>query len=289
MRPFFDWQNPKTLKEACNLLEEERGEVKVIAGGTDLMINLRKGHLRPRCLVDITGIEDLHGIKEEDGKISIGAAVTHAEVASSLLVQGYGRVLSDAARMIGSPQIRNLGTIGGNIINASPAADAVPPLMVLDAVAEVTSYAGERKIPLVQLFSGPYETSLKPHELLVRITFQKLPSGVRTSFVRLARRERMAIARMSVAIVLQLDRQRNGIEDIRVSIGAMTATPHRLSEAEMFLKEKSPDEHLLRQASQMVSQAIVRWSGLRASTGYKVPVVESLFLRAVRKALREEK
>ena len=101
-------------------------------------------------------------------------AVTHSEIASSPLVKKYGKVLSDAAAEIGSPQIRNLGTIGGNIINASPAADTIPPLMVLDAVGKVVSKGGEREVPLIQLFKGPYETNLKPYEILVHVVFKKL-------------------------------------------------------------------------------------------------------------------
>jgi CO/xanthine dehydrogenase FAD-binding subunit len=197
----------------------------------------------------------------------------------------YGKVLSDAASEIGSPQIRNLGTIGGNIINASPAADTIPPLMVLNAMGRVVSKEGERQVPLDQLFKGPYETNLKPHELLVQITFQKLPSDMRCSFVRLARRDAMAIARMNVAIVLQMEKRKKRIEDIRIAVGSVTPTPQRMSEAETFLKGKSPDEESLQKASLKVSETMIRQSGIRSSTSYKRPVVEALFIRALKKAL----
>jgi CO/xanthine dehydrogenase FAD-binding subunit len=281
----FDYKIPKTLQEACDLLWQAEGNAKIIAGGTDLVIGLRNGDQKPPFIIDITKMEELRKIEEKNGTVSVGAAVTHAEIASSSLVKKYGKVLSDATSEIGSPQIRNIGTIGGNIINASPAADTVPALIVLDAVGRVASKEGEKEIPLVQLFKGPYETNLKPHEILVQVQFKKLPSGVRSSFVRLARREAMAIARMSVAIVLQMEKGKDRIEDIRVSAGSITPTPQRMSNAEAILKGKSPDEGLLKMASRKVSETMIYQSGIRPSTSYKRPVVEALFIRAMRKVL----
>lgn len=283
MIPPFDYKTPNTIEEAIELLWQAGGKAKIIAGGTDLVIGLRNGDLSPQFIIDITKIEDLRKIVEKNGTVSIGAAITHSEIASSSLVKKYGKVLSDAASEIGSPQIRNMGTIGGNIINASPAADTIPPLMVLNAMGRVVSKEGEREVPLDQLFKGPYETNLKPHELLVQITFQKLPPETKSSFVRLARRNAMAIARMNVAIILQIGKNR--IEDVRIAVGSVTPTPQRMSEAETFLKGKLPDQRSLQKASLKVSEAMIKRSGIRASTAYKRPVVEALFMRAMRKAL----
>jgi CO/xanthine dehydrogenase FAD-binding subunit len=159
--------------------------------------------------------------------------------------------------------------------------------MVLDAIGRVVSKEGEKEIPIAQLFKGPYETNLKPHEILVQVQFKKLSSGVRSSFVRLARREAMAIARMSMAIILQMEKGKDRIEDIRVSAGSITPTPQRMSNAEAILKGKSPDEGLLKMASRKVSQTMIHQSGIRSSTSYKRPVVEALFIRAMRKVLEE--
>jgi CO/xanthine dehydrogenase FAD-binding subunit len=279
----FDYTTPNTIEEAIELLWQAEGKAKVIAGGTDLVIGLRSGDYTPQSIIDITRIEELRKIGEKNGAVSIGAAVTHSEIASSLLVKKYGKILSDAASEIGSPQIRNLGTIGGNIVNASPAADTIPPLMVLNAMGRVVSRGGEKEVPLSQLFKGPYETNLKPHELLVQITFQKLPPETKSSFVRLARRDAMAIARMNVAIILQIGKNR--IEDVRIAVGSVTPTPQRMSEAETFLKGKLPDQRSLKKASLKVSEAMIQRSGIRTSTSYKKPVVEALFMRAVKKAL----
>lgn len=283
MIPPFDYKTPNTIEEACDLLWKAEGRAKIIAGGTDLVIGLRSGVRTPHSLIDIGRIKELRKIEERNGTVSIGAAVTHSEIAASSLVKKYGKVLSDAASEIGSPQIRNLGTIGGNIVNASPSADTIPPLMVLNAKGKVVSKEGERQVSLYQLFKGPYETNLKPHELLVQITFQKLSSNMKSSFIRLARRDAMAIARMSVAIILRIEKNR--IKDVRIAVGSVTPTPQRMSGAEVFLKGKSPDEESLQKASLKVSDTMIRQSGIRPSTSYKRPVVEALFVRAMRKAL----
>jgi CO/xanthine dehydrogenase FAD-binding subunit len=288
MIPPFDYKIPKTLREACDLLWEARGKVRLIAGGTDLVVGLRNGDHTPRCLIDITRIEELRKIDEKDGIVLIGAATTHSEIAASPLVRRYGKVLSEAAFEIGSPQIRNLGTIGGNIVNASPAADTLPPLMVLEAAGRVVSKEGDKEVPLSQLFKGPYETNLKPYEILVEVTFKKLSPGMKSSFIRLARREAMAIARMSVAVVLHMEEGKGRIEDVRISVGSVTPTPQRMSDAEAILKGESLNEELLKMASKKVSEAMIQRSGVRPSTSYKKPVIEALFMRAMRNSLKEE-
>ena len=285
MIPPFGYKTPHTIEEAVELLWKAGGKAKLIAGGTDLVIGLRNENQAPHLLVDTTRIEELRKIEEKNGKISIGAAVTHSEIASSSLVKKYGEILSDAASKIGSPQIRNLGTVGGNIVNASPAADTVPPLMVLNAMGRVVSREGEKEVPLSGLFKGPYDSNLKPYELLAQITFQKLSPAMKSGFIRLARREAMAIARMSVAVVLKMESRRRRIEDIRIAVGSVTPTPQRMPEVEVFLKGESPDEEVLRKASLKISEAMIRQSGIRPSTSYKRPVVEALFLRVMRKAL----
>jgi len=288
MIPPFEYQSPETLAEACRALGEWGPRGKIIAGGTDLVISLRKGEAQPRILIDVTRIAELRRIEEAEGKICIGAAVTHGEIASSKLIQRYGKILSDASSWVGSPQIRNLGTIGGNIVNASPAADTLSPLMVLEAIGRVVSKKGVREVPLAELFRGPYQSSLNPDEMLVQVSFPKLTSDFRTGFIRLARREAMAISRMSVAVVLRMARGESRIEEIRISAGAVTPTPHRMAEAESILEGKHPDEGIMKKAAQCLSGNMVRWSGVRPSTAYKAPVVEALFLRCMRQALEEK-
>jgi CO/xanthine dehydrogenase FAD-binding subunit len=287
MIPPFEYRSPETLTEACRVLGEWGPRGRIIAGGTDLVISLRKGESQPQILIDVTRIPELRRVEEAEGKIRIGAAVTHGEIASSRLVQRYGKVLSDAASWVGSPQIRNLGTIGGNIANASPAADTLPPLMVLEANGTVFSPRGNKEVPLSDLFRGPYQSNLNPDELLVQVSFPKLSSGFRTGFVRLARRSAMAISRMSMAVVLRMTQGENRIEEVRISAGAVTPTPHRMSEAESMLKGKNPDGETMKKAAQCISETMVQWSGVRPSTSYKAPVVEALFLRCMGQALEK--
>lgn len=285
MIPPFDYKTPETLREACHLLWKTDEKAKIIAGGTDLVVGLRNEDLSPRLLIDITNLKELQDIEESDGVLSIGAAVSHSEIAGSTLVRQYAGILSDAAAEIGSPQIRNLGTIGGNIMNASPAADTLPPLLVLNAFGRIVSREGEREVPVTQLIKGPYETTLQPHEILIRISFKKLPKDMKGAFIRLARREAMAIARMSMALLIQM--QEGRIKEIRIVPGAVLPAPQRLAEVEEFLIGRSLDEKLLKEASQKVSETMIRRSGIRPSTSYKAPVVEALFMRAMRKALEE--
>ncbi len=288
MIPPFNYKVAKTLKEACDLLWDYGGQAKLIAGGTDLVIALRNGDVRPSCLIDITNIPELRKIEEKKGMVSIGAAVTHSEIASSSIIKNYAKILCDASSAVGCPQIRNLGTIGGNIINASPAADTVCALMVLDAVGTVMTKSTEREAPLKDLFNGPYETSLKNYEILARLSFPKLSPSMKCSFVRLARREAIAVTWMSIAIILRMERNMGRIEDVRISLGAMTSTPDRMWDAEVLLRGKRPDEKLLQMASEKVSEAMVSGSGIRPETPYKSAVVKPLFVRAFKQALERD-
>ncbi len=285
MIPYFEYKIPGTIDEALNLLSEQKGRARIIAGGTDLIIRLRNGDENPDTLIDITRIEELRRIEEKNGMIFIGASVTHSEIASSLLIKKYGAILSEATSKIGSPQIRNLGTIGGNIINASPAADTIPPLLVLDAMGKVVAEEGEKDYPIAHLIKGPYKTALRPSELLVSILFKKLPLDAKCSFIRLSRREGMSIARMSIAVVLR--RQGDRIVDVRIATGSVTPIPQRMEDAERFLMDKLPEDSILREASKKVSEEMIRKSGIRPSTSYKAPVVEALFIRAVKEAYGE--
>jgi CO/xanthine dehydrogenase FAD-binding subunit len=287
MIPHLEYRTPTSLGEACAFLGEYGEKGKIIAGGTDLVISLRKAEGHPQVLIDVTRIPEMRRIEEAGGKISIGAAVTHGEIASSELIRKHAGILSQAASWVGSPQIRNLGTIGGNIVNASPAADTIPPLIVLGAVAKVVYREGAREVPLPDLFRGPYQTNLQPDELLALVSFPQLPPDWRSGFARLARREAMAIARMSVAVAVRMAPAKDIVEEIRISAGAVTPTPHRMVEAESILKGKSPDEKTMKAAARCISETMVRWSGVRPSTAYKAPVVEALFLRCLRQALEE--
>ncbi len=281
MKSEFTYISPRSLEEALKILEDRGEGAQVIAGGTDLMIQIREGKLGAGLLVDITYIPELRFIREEGNQIKLGPLVTHAELASSGVIKNGASVLERAAHSVGSPQIRNMGTIGGNIINASPAADTIPALVVLDAQVTLMRKGRKRTLPITDLYIGPYKTIIEPHELLVEITFTKLDDGWRSSFIKLARRRALAIARINIAALAKMEGAK--AKEVRISVGSSTPTPCRMGEVETLLTGEVPSLALIEEAALKAAQEMVKRSGVRPSTKYKRPAVQGL----VEKALRE--
>lgn len=287
MLPEFEYIVPSNLSEACNFLEDHGSETKIIAGGTDLVLSLCRGELKPRFLLDISAIEELREIEDVGHQIIIGAACTHTQITESTILKKYGEILSEASGWVASRQIRNMGTIGGNVVNGSPAADTVPALMVLNGQLKIVSKNGPRQVPLPEIYVGPYQTNLRPHELVSHIIIDKIPERARCRFFRLARRKAMAIARINGAVLLWQKDGGGPIDEIRISVGSVTPVPYRMVEAEKFLKGTVPSEETIEKACLMVGQAMVEASGIRKSTEYKQPVVSVLVHRAIKDALAE--
>lgn len=283
MRSEFSYVCPKSLKEALEILTDYGNRARVIAGGTDLMTEIREGKLEAELLVDITRIPELRFIREEGNQTSLGPLTTHAELVSSMPIMRGAPVLGRAAHSVGSVQIRNMGTIGGNIVNASPAADTIPALVVLGAQVVLERRGGERILPITDLYLGPYRTVIKPQELLTKITFDKVSNGWSSSFIKLARRKALAIARMNVAVLAKMEGKR--AKEVRISVGSSTPTPCRMEKAEALLKGAVPSAAIIKEASQAVAQEMVERSGLRSSTGYKRPAVQGLVKRALQEVL----
>jgi CO/xanthine dehydrogenase FAD-binding subunit len=282
MRSQFEYIRATSLEHALEFLANHGAQTSILAGGTDLMITVRKGELSSRYVLDVSRLRETGFITKEDGLLRIGATASFTEIIESSLVQELAPVLVSACSLIGSIQIRNTGTIGGNVANASPAADAVPPLVVHNARAVVRSGTPERIVPLDQLIVGPYRTSLGPGELITRFLLDRAEPEHRHSFQRVARRRAMAIARVNLAAVGTSDSQ-GRVVDVRISAGSVTPAPARMRCAEEFLLGKKPDMELIRQAAEMVSREMIHLSGIRLSTEYKKPAVEGL----VKKALSE--
>lgn len=283
----FSYLRPATISEACGYLQQFAGQAKVVAGGTDLLVQLREEDSKLQGvthIIDLTYIQELNYIKEEGDRLTIGPLCTHSLICQSPVINKEVPILAQAALQVGAPQIRSRGTIGGNVMNASPAADTVPVLVALDAVLTLTSAAGERQIPIAQLYAKPYETIAKPEELLTAISFVKLPSQTKSAFIKLGRRNALAIARMNVAVFIVLD-DTGKVEDIRIAPGSVMPTPQRISSAEAVLFGKVPNEELIAKAGKSVAQEMIAKSGVRQSTRYKEPVIENLTIRALNKAL----
>ncbi|MFQ6076031.1 MAG: FAD binding domain-containing protein, partial [Candidatus Bathyarchaeia archaeon] len=241
MRPIppFSYHRPMRLEEAVALLGE-LGDARVIAGGTDLIVEIRDGAPVPEAIVDISQIREMDYIREEAGMVKIGALTTHAEILRSSLVSARVPVLAEAVKAIGCAQIRNRGTIGGNLCNASPAADTAPPLLVLDAHLIVVNPGGIRTIPLTSFFKGPGETVLKGDELLCEVQAQVPEEDTGTSFRKLGRRRAHTLSLVSAAACLKLEGGR--CEEARVALGAVAPTPLRAWGVEGRLRGKKLTE-----------------------------------------------
>lgn len=282
----FDYRNPATVDEVVELLHQYQKKAKVLSGGTDLVIELRKDKAPAELelVVNIAHLTELRYIKEDGAWIRIGANTTHADLASSELVQKECKALARAARSVGSPQIRNRGTIGGNIVNASPAADSVPVLVALDAVLTLRSAAGTREVPITAIYSKPYQTNIASDELLTEVAFRKMSGAAKSAFIKLGRRNALAISRMNVAVVLEQD-DTGMINDIRIAPGSTMPIPGRCKRAEAVLLGQHPTEELISAAGARVSEEMIAVSGYRWSTEYKKPVIEALTKRAIYEAL----
>ena len=282
----FNFIRPKTLGEVLDFLAEKGEKAKIVAGGTDLLVELRGipvGEKGPEWVVDISGLPELKGIREEGEIITVGSGVTHREVHTSDLIREGAPLLAAASATVGAAQHRNIATIGGNIMNASPAADTVPALIALEAEAVLKSREGERAGKLSEIFVKPYQTDASPGEILTAVRFRRLPAGAKSAFVKLGRRNALAISRMNVAVVLFLED--GTVREARIAPGSATPMPERFAEAEAVLLGRKPSEEILRSAGAAVAAEMVERSGRRWSTPYKEPVIAALTARALREAL----
>ena len=279
----LNYLHPNTLDECLTALHQAEGTALPYAGGTDVMIHLRERteHMRKmRTLIDLSGIPELHGITLENGVIRLGSMTTHTQAATSTLLREHAPFLSSAAATVGSLQIRNAGTIGGNVCNGSPAADTVTPLVALDAQAVLSSVSGTRKVPVTELY-GRGGMTIQPDELLVAFEFSSLAAW-RTSFLKLGRRKALAISRMNVAAALMLKDGR--IQEARISPGCVFRSPDRVKNAEGILIGQIASKELFAQAGVLAAEEMIRRTGVRWSTEYKQPVLEALVERALLQA-----
>jgi len=278
----MNYFKPENIDEVCALLSEKGNNARVIAGGTDLLVESRYKKLAIQNLIDISQIPGLNDIYEEDNKIIIGVTATHDKIVNDPLINKHAPLLAEACRQIGSQQIRNRGTIGGNICNASPCADSIPPLFTLNAVLKIKSTNSETKIPISDFFSAPYHTKLTSDEWLTHIIIDKLEANYRSSFIKLGRRNALAISRINMATILKLSTNR--ILEARFSPGSVFPVWSRIDDVEKMLKDQDVSVELFEDAGQLVSKKMIEVSGIRWSTPYKEPVVAALTKRALCKA-----
>jgi xanthine dehydrogenase iron-sulfur cluster and FAD-binding subunit A len=281
----FNFFSVTTIDEACGLLSSYGPDAAVLAGGTDLLIEFRRpGAKVPKVLVDISRVGELGGISESDGCISVKPLTSHTQLLRSALLQKFAPLLNSAASSIGSPQVRNRGTVGGNIMNAAACADTVPPLIALGATVTLQSKTGFREMSLAELFVKPYQTRANPGELLTAVSFKKLPPDTRSAFIKLGRRNALAISRLSVAAIIQTGKD-GKIAGACIVPGAAFPTWKRVTAAENMLIGEKPAPKLFAAAGQKVSEEMIKETGRRWSTEYKEPVIAVLVRRALEQCL----
>jgi CO/xanthine dehydrogenase FAD-binding subunit len=276
---------PITRSELSQMLAEP--SARLLAGGTDILPRLRKnGAAKPFTLIDVSQLNELSYIRESDGQIEIGALTPHAKLISSPLLIQNAHALIEACASIGSIQTRNRGTIGGNLCNASPAADSVPPLMCLDAVVTLASQFNHRQVPLSDFIIGPGRTCLQQGEYLDHITFDTPQKQTGASFMKLGRRNGMAIAVVSTSVLINLD-QTGKIKHARVAFGSVAPTPVRSHHAEAALIGNIPSAQLFAEAALAMLSDIAPIDDLRASKEYRLHSAGILIQRALQSAYHQ--
>jgi xanthine dehydrogenase iron-sulfur cluster and FAD-binding subunit A len=272
------YYRPQSLEEALEILAQREGEVRAVAGGTDVLVKAKDGTVDRGALFDLGAVPEMSGIEDKADHVWIGATTTHTAMIESPLLQSWAPALPEACRVIGGPQIRNRGTLGGNLANASPAADTVPPLFAMDAVVEVVSISSRKDVPIAAFFTGPRESILARDELIVGVRVPKL-RGLRSAFLRLGQRQAQAISKVSIAVAMTF---KDGRPDfVRVALGAVAPTVIRARETEKALAGGGY-EALLR-AKEAVREEVRPIDDLRSTREYRREMAAVLLERAVRR------
>lgn len=279
--PKFMLHRPNSLEEALDLMAE-LDLPKPIAGGTDLIPLLHEAESGPENLVDLNGIEQLSYIKEEDGRVSIGAATTHSQLLSSEIIASNSPALHDAISILGSVQIRNRGTLGGNLCNASPAADTAPPLLVHGAEVTAASKEGSRTMPLTELFAGPKINSLETSELLTGVRFPVPPEVSGSAFHRLGRRRGVTLSVVNAAAYVE--REGDACRKVGIALGSVAPTPILIPEVEEMMEGQTVSSPMMEEIGATCKDLVSPVDDVRGSAEYRCEMAGALAKRAFRDA-----
>ena len=279
----FNYFAPKTLSEAYDILARYSERSFLMAGGTDLMVQMKAKSIAPECVVDLKGL-GLNYIKAMDDDLAVGATTTLHDIESSPLIQEKCPVLATTCSEMACYSIRHLGTIGGNLCNASPAADTAPPLIVLGAKVKINGPDSERVVPVEDLFTGPRETLLKKSEILTEIQIPHLPPHSGAVYLKYKRNEGMDLALVGVAVCLVMDSSGTNCKDVRIALGAVAPVPVRVSAAEKVLRGNVLKEDLFEEAALKAKELAEPITDARGSADYRTALVQPLTQDALRKA-----
>jgi CO/xanthine dehydrogenase FAD-binding subunit len=274
----FAYRRPKSLAEALDFLTACGSKTHILAGGTDLTVDLRQGLVQPEYVLDTGRLDELKGIELSNGQLCIGAGVTLTEVYESTLLERYAPVLQKCAATFASKQIRNVATIGGNVAHCSPCADTLPPLLIHEAKAILASNKGLREAPIQDVASGPYESSLRPDEIILRFILKPSKDINFADFQKIGRRKELATARITMAFMARQDADRK-ISFLRFALGACTSTPQRMALIEDYFAGKVPTVQMLWEAGGLLAERVLEITGKRPSAVYKEPAVRGLLVR----------
>ncbi|MBI5585379.1 MAG: FAD binding domain-containing protein [Deltaproteobacteria bacterium] len=281
----------QSLEEALDTLDRQGDKTRVLAGGTDVMVAMRTHRMEcgtvPEFLLDISALPELKEIHFKDNQVSIGGAVPFRVLESHPEIQKKWPLLARASSRIGSPQVRQLATLGGNVGSASPAGDGITPLVALSAEALVRSARGSRRVPVEDLITSPGNNALAVDELIVSFFLKAPPQPEACFFDKIMRRQAVAIARMNLAVQLALDAS-GKISAAQIAAGAIFPRPGRLTEVEQLLLGQKPDEKLFAVAGEKAAGMMLKVSGQRSSMDYKAPALKKLVAWGLKQAVRKD-
>ena len=258
--------------------------LKIVAGGSDVIVQLRDGIIKPDKLLNILSLNELRYVRRTDDRIHIGALTTYSDIIHNEITQKHGCVLAEAAKQIGAVQLQNTATIGGNLGNASPAGDSLPPLYALDAVVVTRSKSGRREVPIEEFFVGYRKTALKPDELIEEVYFDALGQNDRGAYVKMGLREANAISIVDVAVVLRGRSLNNSFREVRIALGAVAPTVKRARRCEQELVNKALTTETIEKASARALDDAAPIDDIRGSAEYRKTVLVSLVFQALYEA-----
>jgi carbon-monoxide dehydrogenase medium subunit len=279
----FGYHRPRDLEQALELLSRYGERAAVLAGGTDLLVEWKQKLKSPSHLIDIKGISSLEGILgESEGSLQIGPLTTLTALSLLPVLAEERNLLAQAACKVGSLQVRNRATLGGNICNASPSGDTLPALLCLDAKVEIASKRSERILPLGEFFLGPGLSALRPDELLVRILLPLPPAGSKGIYKKFSLKRAVDLAVVGVAVLALFDPSGQVLQDIRIALGAVAPTPIRAEKAEKLLRKSTVDGRTIKEAAQAAAEEARPISDLRASEWFRREMIFHLTEQALR-------
>jgi len=282
--PKFEYLRPLTMEDTCSLLYKYKTDAKILAGGTDLFVKMKKKQILPKVVISLNGIKQLDRIEWDEKKgLTIGPLVKHEALLNHPIIKGKFDLLTEACFKIGTRQVRNMGTLVGNLCNASPSSDAAAPLLALETKLKLVHLYGEKIVPLEEFFIGPFQTVLHPEEIVAEIRISKLPSNTTGSYQYIHKASSVGETLVGVAVLLTVDPKDSTCQEARIALSSVAPTPIRAKAAEKTLRGKRIDAKVSKEAAQVVSDEIQP----RSRPWYRREMARVLVERAILQAMEK--